>query len=170
MMRMNLTSGRHRYTTFRSACESGPGSSQNILVTAWLFCTAHRVSNQVSRFPTPTRTRPPSTVTAARTLSRPTSVTSPSGPARLGVRMSVLGPTIVSSLVCSAVELMRRSSSESIPPCIAAGAGGRSCIDVVVFRSAKPAKPFLESGLMTDRVGVKKRRRTAMAEIAAKSL
>lgn len=62
-------------------------------------------------------------------------MTKPRGPARLGVRMSVLGPTIVSSLVCSAVELMRRSSSESMPLCIAAGAGGRSCIDALVFCS-----------------------------------
>lgn len=66
MMRINLTSGRHKYTTFRSACESGPGSSQNILVTAWLFCTAQGGKDQSLRFPTPTRTTAWLTVTAAR--------------------------------------------------------------------------------------------------------
>lgn len=167
-MRINLTSGRHKYTTFRSACERGPGSSQNILVTTWLFYATQRGIDQLSMFPTPTRTRPYSTVTAARTLSRPTSVTKPSGPARLGVRMSVLGPTIVSSLVCSAVELMRRSSSESIPPCIAAGAGGRSCIDVCRGLQRKLADQCLSSGSMYLEFRVERERSPGAGAIKSK--
>lgn len=85
--------------------------------------------------PTPTRTTF-STVPGKLTLSRPTSVTRPNGPARLGVRMSVLGPTIVSSLFCSAVELIRRSSSESMPPWTPDAAGGRSCIVALKFWSS----------------------------------